>query len=142
MTLDYYVRHHAWPSSGSSGQDTSHPRSSTQHTAPDDIIDVTQADEYPPAFVRIHLSKSKTDPYRKGVHVYLGITKHSICPVSAILSFMAIRPHHITGPLFRYPDGTTLTRNHFVQQINLNVKNSTHRGVKNCWRNMGRRGLD
>ncbi len=92
----------------------------SQHTIPEGTIaatDVTRATNYPPAFVRVRLRRSKTDPYGNEIHVYLGRTQHSVCPVSAILSFMAARPHHLTGPLFRYPDDTTLTRSHFIQGV-------------------------
>ena len=61
----------------------------------------------------------------------VGRTQHSICPVAAILFFMAARPPHLTGPLFRYHDGTTLTRSHFIQQVKraLSVSESTPPGT-------------
>ncbi len=42
-----------------------------QNSASDGIIalgDITRADDYPPSFIRVHLRKSKTDPYGKGIH--------------------------------------------------------------------------
>ena len=40
---------------------------------------------------------------------YLGQTDKDLCPVGALLAFMAVRPAG-QGPLFVYVDGTPLTR--------------------------------
>ena len=40
-----------------------------------------------------------------------------VCPVAAILSFIAIRPQHFTGPLFRFQDGSTLTKNMLITHV-------------------------
>ena len=45
-----------------------------------------------PSMVRVFLRKSKTDPFGKGVYIYLGRTNSRLCPVSAVLQFLAIRP--------------------------------------------------
>ena len=65
--------------------------------------DIQRADSLPPEFIRVHLRHSKTDPFGKGVHIFLGRTQDAVCPVAAILSFIAIRPQHFTGPLFSVP---------------------------------------
>ena len=78
------------------------------------LTDISRARGYPPRFIRVHLRTSKTDLYGKGVHIYFGETKHSICPVSAILSYMTVRPLLLSDPFIHYPDGTILTRNHLV----------------------------
>ena len=44
-----------------------------------------------PSVIQVTLKQSKTDPFRKGVAVYLGRTDTDLCPVAAILSFMAAR---------------------------------------------------
>ena len=41
--------------------------------------------------VRITIKASKTDPFRKGVQVYLGRTGSDIFPVSALVSYLAVR---------------------------------------------------
>ena len=38
--------------------------------------------------VAIRLRRSKTDPFGRGVSIYLGRTAHQICPVSAMLGYM------------------------------------------------------
>ena len=52
-----------------------------------------------PQVVRVHIKASKTDPFRKGVHVFLGRTEDPLCPVAALLAYMAIRGR-APGPLF------------------------------------------
>ena len=41
-----------------------------------------------PQFLEVAIKASKTDPFRKGVTVYLGRTNNDLCPVSAILAYM------------------------------------------------------
>jgi len=45
------------------------------------------------------IKQSKADPFRKGVTIYLGTTDNVICPVRAMLSYLAMRGGQ-TGPLF------------------------------------------
>ena len=37
-----------------------------------------------PHLLRIHIKQSKTDPFRRGVEIYLGATDDSVCPVRHI----------------------------------------------------------
>ena len=67
-----------------------------------------------PSIVRVHLRRAKSDPFGRGVSIYVGKTGTSLCPVSALLNFMAVRPQG-EGPLFVHEDGSPLTRSHFVQ---------------------------
>ena len=41
-----------------------------------------------PSFVEVRIKASKTDVFRKGVTIYLGVTGVNICLVAAILSYM------------------------------------------------------
>jgi hypothetical protein len=66
-----------------------------------------------PSMVRVHLSQSKTDPFRHGVDIFLGRTDAPLCPVAAILAYCAIRPPTV-GPFFVFKDGSTLTRDRLV----------------------------
>ena len=81
------------------------------------ISDIYRADGYPPGFIRIYLRQSKTYPFGNGVQIYLGRTDNAICPVAALLSFIAVRPPHLSGPLLRFPNGSTLTRAILVTQV-------------------------
>ena len=81
------------------------------------VHDISRAPGDPPNYICVHLRVSKTDPFGRGVHIYLGRTASVICPVVAILSFMTIRPSHLTGPLLRFLDGSTLTRTFLISTV-------------------------
>ena len=66
-----------------------------------------------PTVVSVYLWQSKTDPFGAGVIIYLGRTYHSICPVLAILSYLA-RRGRVHGPLFLFVDGSPLSRQKLV----------------------------
>lgn len=69
-----------------------------------------------PSFVKVRVKASKTDPFRQGVDVYVGCTKDELCPVRAVLAYMAARGAE-QGPLFRWEDGRYLTREAFVVAV-------------------------
>ena len=69
-----------------------------------------------PQMVRIRVKASKTDPFRKGVHIFLGHTEDLISPVAALLAYMAIRGK-TAGPLFSMANGAFLTRDTFVREV-------------------------
>jgi len=52
---------------------------------------------------------SKTDPFRKGVAIYLGRTDNDLCPVGAIAAYLAVRDRH-PGPFFKFATGAPLSR--------------------------------
>ena len=66
------------------------------------ITDVSLDSQTNPQVIAIRIKVSKTDPFRKGVTVYLGRTSTEVCPVAAILSYIGVR-------------GTT--RDAFVRQL-------------------------
>lgn len=49
--------------------------------------------------VKVTIKQSKTDPFQKGIDIYLGKTNSDLCPAS---------------PLFQYQDGRLLTQQHLV----------------------------
>ena len=65
-----------------------------------------------PQLLKLIIKQSKTDPFRKGVSVFLGATGENLCPVRGILPYLAIRGNHL-GPLFIFEDGRSLTRHRF-----------------------------
>ena len=81
------------------------------------VEDVARGSGHPPPFLRVHLRSSKTDPFKRGVFLYLGLTGNLLCPVSAILSFLAVRPSHLSGPLLQFPDGRVLTRSCLIRSV-------------------------
>lgn len=46
-------------------------------------------DSMAPTMVRVHLKKSKTDQFGDGADIVLGKTGLTLCPVAAILSYIA-----------------------------------------------------
>ena len=77
------------------------------------ISDMSVDDRENLSMVCVVLRQSKTDPFRKGISIYLGRTYADLCPVAAILAYIAVRPS-ITGPLFVFKDGSHLTREKLV----------------------------
>ena len=77
--------------------------------------DVT-CDGRPASCVRVFLKRSKTDQFHRGVAVYLGATGNDLCPVAAVLAYVAVRGED-PGPFFRFGDGTPLTKVRFVTGV-------------------------
>lgn len=69
-----------------------------------------------PSIVKIHLGHSKTDQFSKGVDIYLGKTGRDLCPVSALLAYLAVRGSE-PGPLFRLRDRRFLTKDIFITRV-------------------------
>lgn len=78
--------------------------------------DFTVDDLDNPTTLKVRIKASKTDPFRKGVDIYVGRTGDSLCPVSAVLSYMVARGKG-AGPFFIFQAGTPLTRMRFVAAI-------------------------
>ena len=69
-----------------------------------------------PTTIRVITKQSKTDLFHQGVQLHLGKTSSDICPVYAILPYLAVRgARH--GPLFIFADGSYLTRSRFATMI-------------------------
>ena len=69
-----------------------------------------------PTYVAVNIKASKTDPFRRGVTVYLGRTHSLICPVVAVLKYV-VEKGFSKGPLFVFEDGRPLTRERFVTAV-------------------------
>ena len=69
-----------------------------------------------PRILRVYLKASKTDPFRVGVHIYVGRTGNTLCPVTAVLYYMVARGRS-SGPFFKFENGTPLTRMKFVDKV-------------------------
>ena len=75
--------------------------------------DIAVDDLADPKQLQVNIKQSKTDPFRLGVKVWIGRTGGDLCPVAAILSYMALRGPG-EGPLFRFQNGNPLTRQRLV----------------------------
>lgn len=69
-----------------------------------------------PQTIRLTIKQSKTDPFRKGLDIYLGKTSSDLCPVAAMLNYLVVRGKS-EGPLFVFADGKFLTRQRFVTGV-------------------------
>lgn len=69
-----------------------------------------------PSVVAIRLKCSKTDPFRQGVTIYIGSTNQTLCPLSALLNYIAIRGSS-PGLLFHFHDKAPLTKSRFVSSF-------------------------
>ena len=69
-----------------------------------------------PTLMKIRIKGSKTDQTRIGVDLYVGKTDNAICPVAAVLAYLALRGQ-TEGPLFILEDGRPLTRELLVQKL-------------------------
>lgn len=78
--------------------------------------DISVDDIQTPSVVKVRLKMSKTDPFHKGVDIIVGKTDNKLCPVSAIMEYLAIRGSS-PGFLFKFQDGRLLTKNRFVSYI-------------------------
>ena len=59
----------------------------------------------------------------------MGKTQHSVCPMAAVLRYLAVRPAG-DGPLLIFRDGTPLSRERFVKEVKsaLRAAHIDHRG--------------
>ena len=71
---------------------------------------------FPPWYICIHIKQSKTDSFRQGTHIYLGRTYQQICPIKAIVSYLAVRSSN-PGPVFTLPNDSMLTRDIFGSEL-------------------------
>lgn len=71
-----------------------------------------------PSIIKVTIKASKTDQFRKGVDIYVGRTNNELCPVAAILAYVASRGDD-SGFLFRFEDGRLLTKDRFISNVRL-----------------------
>ena len=69
-----------------------------------------------PQMLRFHLKHSKTDPFSRGADVILGRTGLPLCPVAAVLNYVARRGSR-QGPFFLASTAQPLTKQEFVREI-------------------------
>ena len=69
-----------------------------------------------PLLLHVYLRRAKMDPFGKGVKIFLGNTGKALCPVSAILNYMAIHPEG-EGPLLVLRDGRPLLKEVSIRKV-------------------------
>ena len=80
------------------------------------FADISEDNSAMPSIVQVRTKASKTDPFRQGVNVHIGRTGNDLCPVTALLVYLAARGN-APGLLFRFEDGSPLTKNRFVTKF-------------------------
>ena len=74
-----------------------------------------------PQQLRISIKQSKTDPFCKGVNIFLGATSNDVRPIKDILPYLAVRGNQ-KGPLFILKDGRNLTHQFFSSALSSLLK--------------------
>ena len=69
-----------------------------------------------PTTIQITVKQSKNDQFRAGTTICLGITTHAVCPVDALVQYLAIQGGTL-GLLFLLPNNQSLTRALFRSPI-------------------------
>ncbi len=87
------------------------------------VTDVALDSHTNPSVVRVFLARAKTDPFGKGVDIFLGRTEAPVCPVIALVHYLASRPAR-PGPLFTWADGSPLSQPQFVRAIRVVLDSS------------------
>jgi len=54
-------------------------------------MDIAVDSQSHPLAISVYIKASKTDPFRKGVQIFLGRTNVHLCPVAGMLAYVAIR---------------------------------------------------
>ena len=82
------------------------------------ISDLAVDNAQNPSIVSLNIKHSKTDQGRVGVKAVIGRTGDDICPVLALLSYLAKRGNK-PGALFLWADGSPLSKSKFVEEVRL-----------------------
>ena len=61
-----------------------------------------------PTSLTVSLRASKTDVFQAGHSLLVGATENLLCPVAAVLGYLATRPN-VSGLLFIHEDGSPLS---------------------------------
>ncbi len=78
--------------------------------------DIATDNLLPPETIQVKIKASKTDPFRHGMTIYIGRSNNSLCPISALLSYLTIRGN-LPGILFHFQDNTPLTKPKFTSKF-------------------------
>ena len=87
------------------------------------VGDIAIDDPHIPSRIQVSIKQSKTDPFRRGVQLCIGKTGTKLCPVAALLDFLSVRGS-TAGFLFRYEDGSLLTRQRLVSAVRAALENA------------------
>jgi hypothetical protein len=57
----------------------------------DRLTDIAVDNPVDPSIMQVTIKQSKTDPFWKGLNIFIGKTNTDICPVSAVLRYFLLR---------------------------------------------------
>ena len=69
-----------------------------------------------PTAIRVTIKQSKTDPFCRGINIFLGFTNQPLCPVLSMAAYLVNRSAD-PSPLFIFQDGTPLSRERLVKAV-------------------------
>ena len=81
-------------------------------TARDVAVDSRSA----PSWMSVCIRRCKTDQFGQGFRLIIGRSFRQICPVAAMLDYLATRPA-VSGPLFVFHNGTPLSRESLIREV-------------------------
>jgi len=67
--------------------------------------------------LEFRVKRSKTDPFAKGMTIYIGKARPPYCPVAAMIEYLASSSTSADGPLFRHATGAPLTRKFLTTKV-------------------------
>ena len=80
------------------------------------VTDVAADQRVAPSRIQVTIKVSKTDPFRQGCVITLGLGLPPLCPVESMLTYLALRGGTV-GPLFVRANGAPLTRAYFTDRF-------------------------
>ena len=63
------------------------------------------------------MKRSKTDPFARGMTLYIGPATPQYCPVVAMVDYLSRSKPPVLQPLFRFKSGTPLTRRRLTAKL-------------------------
>ena len=72
------------------------------------VLDIAVDAPSSPSCMRVKIKASKTDPFRKGSDIHIGLGRHPLCAVQAMMAYLSQRGSS-SGPLFCLQDGRPLS---------------------------------
>lgn len=73
------------------------------------VQDIAVDSQSAPSCMRVKIKASKTDPFRKGAFIHIGLGRPPLCAVDSLMSYLSCRGD-IPGPLFLFQNGQPLSR--------------------------------
>ena len=97
-----------------SGEFTATPTCCSDHVI--SVSDISVDSRSNPQVVTITLRYSKTDQAGKSSCIYLGRTGDILCPVTALMAYLAVHPQSY-GPLFIFKNGAPLSQHQLIAYL-------------------------